>query len=192
MRAGFVPPSAVALFLPANLRQPRQTNIPQRKHQPPENNPLVLEHPFSFLHLFLADPRALAWSTHHWPQRFYRPQLKSGRLPASASCNTMTNVVSKNRSTTPYGQHGTCCMLPPQTESDIWLAYSFAMFFLSFSALHPVVLLTDCKSGACSLLYSCSVCNHGIARPHCHLYPLFGAGRFLIQLLNSSHLCRPT
>src|SRR5436309_8564833 len=34
----------------------------------PENNPLVLDHPFSFLHLFLADPWAPAWLIHHWPQ----------------------------------------------------------------------------------------------------------------------------
>ena len=37
----------------------------------------------------------------------------------------------------------------PATESDIWLAYSPCA--LSFSVLHPVVLLTDCKSGSCSL-----------------------------------------
>jgi len=79
----------------------------------------------------------------------------------------------------------------PTTESNIWLAYSFAIFFLS-QLFHPVVLLTDRKSGACSLLRSCSVRSHGIARPHCCLYPLFSAGRFLIQLFNSSHLCRHT
>ena len=150
-----------------------------------------LDHPFSFLHLFLADPRAPAWLTHHWPRRFYRaPQLQSGRLLASASCNTMTNVVStKNRSTTSTAN--TDVLYAPHDRIR-HLVSIFLCDLLSFSALHPVVLLTDCKSGACSLLCSCSVRNHGIARPHCYLYPLFGAGRFLIQLLNSSHLCGHT
>jgi hypothetical protein len=51
-------------------------NIPQRKRQSPknpENNPLVLDRPFFFLHLFLADPWAPAWLTHHWLWRFYGP-----------------------------------------------------------------------------------------------------------------------
>lgn len=34
--------------------------------------------------------------------------------------------------------------------------------------------------------------NNGVARPYCYFDPFFGAGRFLIQLLNSSYLRRHT
>ena len=136
-----------------------------------------------------ADQWAPAWLTHHWPWRFYRA--------LTAVWSAVGQRILQHHDEVSFQKIGrpcsppiwTCCM-PPATESDIWLAYS--PYALSFSVLHPVILLTDCKSSSFSLLCLCFVCNNGVARPHCYLYPLFGAGRFLIQLLHSPYLRRHT